>query len=141
MIVVDVNVLVAAFVRSHPNHSRAARLLATAFEDLSPVVIPDVVWSGFARLATGAIHPSILATWTDVRQFAHDLQSDPRYAVGVRGLNGGIDTFLGLCDQTGAMRNLVSDAYIAAIALENDCPVASFDRDFVRFEGLAVVSE
>lgn len=39
-----------------------------------------------------------------------------------------------------AAANLVPDAYIAAMAIEHDCAVATFDRDFRRFDGLRVVT-
>jgi toxin-antitoxin system PIN domain toxin len=140
MIVIDVNVLIGAFFESHPEHVRAQRLLTKAFMGYAPVVIPDVVWSGFARIATALPQVSPRATWADVRAFAGRLRSDPRCA-GVRGLNGDIDTFMELSERVEARRNLVTDAYIAAIALENNCPVASFDRDFARFDGLELVHD
>jgi toxin-antitoxin system PIN domain toxin len=141
MIVIDVNVLIGSLFASHPEHQRAGRLLTKAFVDFAPVVIPDVVWSGFARIATGLPQVSDRATWTDVLAFTRALRADPRYAAGVRGLAGEVDTFLELCERVGARRNLVTDAYIAAIAFELDCPVASFDQDFTRFAGLTLVSQ
>ncbi len=36
----------------------------------------------------------------------------------------------------GAGGNLVNDAHLAALALENKATVVSFDRDFARFEGV-----
>jgi predicted nucleic acid-binding protein len=38
-----------------------------------------------------------------------------------------------------AWGNLVPDAYLASIARAYAVPVASFDRDFRRFEGLEVI--
>lgn len=38
--------------------------------------------------------------------------------------------------QTGTAGNLVSDAHLAALALEHDATVISFDRNFGRFEGV-----
>ncbi len=37
----------------------------------------------------------------------------------------------------GAGGNLVSDAYLAALAVEDRCTVVSYDHDFGRFEGVA----
>ncbi|MDR0627728.1 MAG: hypothetical protein LBG11_10830 [Bifidobacteriaceae bacterium] len=49
MIVVDVNGLVAAFVTGHEFHESGLRTQRRALTDLSPALIPDVVWSGFVR--------------------------------------------------------------------------------------------
>lgn len=38
------------------------------------------------------------------------------------------------------MANLVPDAYIATVAITHGCPVATFDRDFRRFDDLTVVT-
>jgi predicted nucleic acid-binding protein len=35
-----------------------------------------------------------------------------------------------------SLGNLVGDAHLAALALEHGATVASFDRDFARFEGV-----
>lgn len=37
-------------------------------------------------------------------------------------------------------RDLVSDAHLAALAIENDASLCSHDRDFLRFKGLKVVN-
>jgi predicted nucleic acid-binding protein len=39
-----------------------------------------------------------------------------------------------------ATGNLVPDAYIASVVLGYDCPVATFDRDFRRFDGPRIVT-
>lgn len=39
--------------------------------------------------------------------------------------------------QAGARGNLVTDAYLAALAIESGCELVSMDRDFSRFEGLS----
>jgi toxin-antitoxin system PIN domain toxin len=36
----------------------------------------------------------------------------------------------------GATANLVSDAHLAALAVEHNCALQSTDRDFARFQGL-----
>jgi len=42
----------------------------------------------------------------------------------------------GLLAGVGTAGNLVPDAHLAALALEYDATVISFDRDFGRFEGV-----
>ena len=42
----------------------------------------------------------------------------------------------GLLAGSGTAGNLVNDAHLAALALEHNATVVSFDRDFGRFEGV-----
>jgi toxin-antitoxin system PIN domain toxin len=140
MIVLDVNVLIGAFFQAHPNHGPAAALLRRAMTELGPVIVPDVVWSGFIRIATGAPLFRTPATWSQVKQFVQDIQVHTA-GLEIRGLKGPMLGLIDLAERAGATGNLVSDAYIAAVALENGCPVATFDRDFTRFPGLVVVNQ
>ena len=40
------------------------------------------------------------------------------------------------CSATGAGGNLVSDAHLAALAMQYDATVISYDNDFSRFPGV-----
>ena len=42
----------------------------------------------------------------------------------------------GLLAEVGAGGNLVSDAHLAALALENDATLITYDSDFGRFAGV-----
>ena len=42
----------------------------------------------------------------------------------------------GLLTEVGAGGNLVSDAHLAAIAVEHDATIVTFDLDFQRFRGV-----
>jgi len=64
---------------------------------------------------------------------------DPGYCRSIRNLPAPLDTFFDLCRSVEARGNLVFDAYLAAIAIANHCPLASFDRAFTRFPGLRLV--
>jgi len=54
------------------------------------------------------------------------LQPGPRYW----------EIFEQLCIATGARGNLITDAAIAALAIEHDCELITTDRDFRRFPGV-----
>jgi predicted nucleic acid-binding protein len=43
--------------------------------------------------------------------------------------------FLDLIRHCNAKGNLITDAYLAALAIENGCRFLTFDRDFARFPG------
>ena len=44
--------------------------------------------------------------------------------------------FARLCRESGAIGNLVPDAFLAALALEHGCELITNDGDFARFKGL-----
>jgi predicted nucleic acid-binding protein len=44
--------------------------------------------------------------------------------------------FTNACQSTNAAGNLVTDAHLAALAMEHDCELASSDTDFAKFPGL-----
>lgn len=46
------------------------------------------------------------------------------------------DVLSGLLAETGSGGNLVNDAHLAALAIEHDAVLVSFDTDFARFRGL-----
>lgn len=139
MIVVDVNVLVAAFRQDHPHHDAALPWLTDALSGDDDVVVPDAVWTGFLRIVTlpGAFrNPSPLA---EASAFIHDVVSADAYLTAAPLLESAT-RLVALCTESQATGNLVPDAYIASVALGYDCPVATFDRDFRRFDGLRIVT-
>jgi predicted nucleic acid-binding protein len=46
------------------------------------------------------------------------------------------ELFEALCRSAGARGNLVTDAYLAALAIDNGCEWITTDRDFARFPSL-----
>ncbi|MFT4122564.1 MAG: PIN domain-containing protein [Microbacteriaceae bacterium] len=138
MIVLDVNVLVAAHLAEHPDHETAHVFLSSVLTD-DAVLVPDAVWSGFLRVVTNRRIFAIPATLAAATEFVRAVVAAPGY-IHVTGLVDGIDPFLDLCTVSEATANLVPDAYIAAVAMAHGCAVATFDRDFRRFDGLSIVT-
>lgn len=137
MILVDVNVLVAASVIRHPDHESARRFLVERLSS-DEVLVPDAVWSGFVRVATSRRVFEKPLTLSEAASYVNAITRAPGYR-SVPGLADGIESFLDMCAAYGATGNLVSDAYIAAVARAHACPVATFDRDFGRFEGIEAI--
>lgn len=136
MIVVDVNVLVAAHRGDHPEHDRARTFLQDALAS-DTVIAPDLVWAGFLRVVTNRRIFPVPTPLGDAVAFVRAVLS-----ASTRRPPGGIelvDAFLDLALASNAAGDLVPDAYIASVAIENGCPVATFDRDFRRFDGLRIV--
>ncbi|MCL2316001.1 MAG: PIN domain-containing protein [Actinomycetia bacterium] len=139
-VVLDVNILVAAHQPLHAHHDLAARWLSHHLSGATgSVVVPDIVWAGFARVTTNlhAFNPP--ATPQDAALFAEAVTRAPAYC-GIAGLADGVQPFFGTVVRAQARGNLVTDAYIAAVALQLGAAVATFDRDFRRFDGLRIVT-
>ena len=136
MILPDVNTLVYAFRRNTEHFEDYAGWLNATVAGTEPILLPDVVLTGFLRVVTNrriftdpAPAPAALAfvealraspvgralSPTDAawRQLARFISNDP-YIVG----------------------NLVPDAWIAALAVTSGARVATADAGFARFEGL-----
>lgn len=139
MIVVDVNVLVPAFREDHPDHAGAYSWLSDALSAAaSSVVVPDLVWVGFVRIVTHRRVFAVPSPLVAVQAFVSAVRSSPGYH-GLEASGDIIDEFLRLAVEADAVGNLVPDAYIAAVARSYACPVATFDRDFRRFDRLQLV--
>jgi len=132
VIVVDVNVLVAAYLTRQTMHTTARAWLAELLST-GEVAVPDVVWSGFSRIVTNPSITNPPATWSDVRSFIAAVQRHPSYREDIRGMLAPLGSFAILCQETKAVGNKVSDAYIAAIAIDHNAGLASWDSDFSAF--------
>jgi toxin-antitoxin system PIN domain toxin len=137
--VLDVNVLIAADRRDHPEHLATKSWL----EDLlsrtgTNVIVPDLVWVGYLRIVTNRRVFAVPTTVGEATEFVRAVCAAPGY-LAAPGLPEGLAPFLALCQESRASANLITDAYIAAVARVNACPVATFDRDFRRFDGISLV--
>ena len=94
MIVLDVNVLVAAFIVSHSHHDSARRFVQTALQGVGGVGVPDVVWSGLVRTVTNPRVVDPPATWAEVRAFVDAIQRNGGYRPQVRAITSPLSTFL-----------------------------------------------
>ena len=135
MIVPDLNLLLYAHNDGATRHSAAHQWWATLFQGDDTVGIPWVVATGFIRLMSNPtlieppLSPSAAADF--VRHwFSHEHISplnptDNHLAI--------LSLYLNI---PGSGRSLVTDAHIAALALEHDATVHTGDSDFSRFPGL-----
>lgn len=97
--------------------------------------LSDLVVSGFLRIVT---HPRVFevpSAWADAIRFAEQLREQPNCVAIAPGPHHW-EIFARLCKSAAAKGNLVSDAYLAALAIEHGCEWITTDRDFSRFPGL-----
>jgi uncharacterized protein len=135
MILCDVNVLVYAFRQDVEQHSTYRAWLEQVVNGDEPLAVSGAVASGFLRVVTNRrifVEPSRLGS---AFRFLDELRSAPT-AVPVQEGPRHWAIFEGLCTKVGARGNLVPDAYLAALAIEAGCTLASADRGFARFPGL-----
>lgn len=138
MIVLDVNVLVAAFRADHVHHDRVRPWLEETLRSSTPIGVPDIAWVGFIRLCTNPRVFSVVSTIDETLEFVRAFSAQPGY-VHLGGLKDGIEPFLDTVGSSSAAGNLITDAYIATIALSLAAGVGTLDRDFRRFDGLRIV--
>lgn len=135
MKVVDLNVLVYATDTASKHHGTAAPWFDGVMETTETVGLPTAVTVGFVRLLTNprvmrrpldsGAALAIVAAWLERANVAVPQPTARHYAV------------MGdLLAATGTGGNLVSDAHLAALAIEHGAELWSYDTDFLRFPGL-----
>ncbi len=135
MIVPDLNLLVYAHDGGAPHHHAARRWWEDLVNGPERIGVPWVVSTGFVRLMT---HPRVLsrpATPERAVDYVREWFSFPQ----VVPINPGADHLAHLrrnLAAAGVGANLVTDAHVAAVAMEYQAEVHSNDADFGRFPGL-----
>lgn len=131
----DVNVLVYAINPDALQHVAARRWLEAAYVDPAGVAFAWATLAGFLRISTLR---GILATplsIVDALRFVDEWLAHPHARIV-----GPTDRHVSLLGRMliGAGRggNLVSDAHLAALAIEHGAVLGTFDADFERFAGL-----
>lgn len=135
MRIVDLNLLLYALDEQSPRHDAASAWLGAALNGRGTVGLPWVVLLGFLRLSTkGAV-------------FARPLAPDEALDVVDGWLAQSVVTIVApgrrhaavlreLLAEVGAGGNLVTDAHLAALAIEHGAEICSTDADFSRFPGV-----
>lgn len=129
----DVNVLIYAHRQDAPDHDRYADWLRTLTESDEPFAIADTVLAGFLRIVT---NPRIFDPPTPMKTalaFCQRLVDWPRASL-ISPSRRHWEIFASLCQDIRGP--LVSDAYVAALAIEHGCELITTDADFARFRGL-----
>jgi hypothetical protein len=128
-------VLVYAHRADSPLHVEMRAWLEAQINADAAYGLSDLVVSGFLRIVT---HPRVFevpSAWPDAIRFAEQLRDQPNCVAIVPGPHHW-EIFARLCKSAAAKGNLVSDAYLAALAIEHGCEWITTDRDFSRFPGL-----
>jgi hypothetical protein len=133
--IVDANVLLYAVNTAAPRHAEARSWLDGALAGREPVGFAWTVLLAFLRLTT---HPAVFPrplTVGEATEIVRAWLAQPA-AIVVDPTPRHADLLAGLLAEAGTAANLVGDAHLAALALEHDAVLVSFDADFGRFAGL-----
>ncbi len=135
MILVDANLLLYAEDSLSEHHEMARAWWDEQLSGSAPVALCWPVLSAFIRIGTNArLHRRPLTlkeavgrvqSWLDQPCVRILIPSDQHWPVFQQMLRAG-----------NATANLVSDAHLAALAVEHNCVLYSTDTDFARFRGL-----
>lgn len=135
MIFVDANILLYAEDSTSRHHELARQWWDAQLSNSEPVGLSWPVLNAFIRVGTNTrlhqrpltVHEAVdrVQSWLD-QPCVRILQPTDRH--------WGI--FQSLLVQGNAVANLVSDAHLAALAIEHNCVLQSSDADFSRFPGL-----
>ncbi len=135
MLLLDANVLIYAFRPDMPEHSRAKEWLEEKLGDEVPLALHEFSELAFLRITTNRRAMSQPSTLEEGLRFLEVLRACP--------LVSQLDTgpqhrkiFTRLCREHRLAGNDLTDAFVAAIAIEAGVTLVSADRGFARFRGL-----
>jgi uncharacterized protein len=135
MIVPDVNLLLYAYDSDSPFHAKASVWWQRSLSGSEPIGIPQPIIFAFLRLSTsGRIFQNPMSA-SEAAGHIRSWLKQPQVQVLEPGAKH-IEQTLQLLEHIGTAGNLVTDAQIAALAIEYEAVLHTTDTDFMRFPNL-----
>ena len=135
MIVLDANILLYAYNSDSPFYDKARKHLEALLSNPEPVGIPIQCIYAFLRLLTNPIVSGRQISVKDATATVDEWLVQPHVSVLYPGERHW-EILKRLAVQGHALGNLISDAAIAATAIEYGGVIHTNDRDFARFPGV-----
>lgn len=135
MILLDANILLYAYDQSAKEHERAKGWLEEVLSRPRPVRIAWVTILAFLRISTDPRALLEPLTMGDASTAVGGWLSQPQVAI-LQPSDRHWEILHSLLQVGQARSRLVTDAHIAALALEHGATLCTNDRDFARFPGL-----
>ncbi len=135
MILVDANVLLYAEDSRNPHHAQARGWWDEQLSGSEPVCLCWTVVSAFIRIGTNARVFNRPLTPDEATDRVTSWMAQPCVRI-VRPIERHWDVFRSLLLDAEARGNLVTDAHLAALAIEHGYKLCSTDSDFARFPRL-----
>ncbi|AFM26676.1 type II toxin-antitoxin system VapC family toxin [Desulfomonile tiedjei] len=135
MILVDANILLYAEDSLHPRHEQARSWWDTQLSGTETVCLCWTVLCAFIRIGTNS---RVFETPLSLEQALARVQSwlDQPCTRIIRPTERHWTILQQMLVEGQAVANLVTDAHLAALAIEHGCELASTDSDFARFTKL-----
>ena len=135
MIILDTNVLVYAVNEDSPMHAIARSFVEAKLRSHEEIGLPWLSIIGFIRITT---LPNILKIRLSSSHALAQVDrwlNHPNVTTPEPGKRH-FQIMQSLILAAGQAANLTNDAHLAAIAIERNATMVSFDQDFARFSGL-----
>lgn len=135
MKILDVNLLLYAIDAASPHHAAARNFLLRAVRSDETIAVPWVVTLAFLRLSTLRRAGQTILPLEEALEFVDTLMASPNVTAIAPGPRHWA-VLRELLVHVGVRGNLVMDAHLAALAIENGAELCSADTDFARFPRL-----
>lgn len=135
MLLADVNAFIYAHRPESPRAHEHRDWLESVLAGTEPFGVSELVLSAFVRTVTNHRVYKEPTPPEVALSFCSAILGSPA-AVRVRPGPRHWEIFTGMCSTVGARGNIVPDAYLAALALEQGATWVTTDRGFARFPGL-----
>jgi hypothetical protein len=132
MLLLDVNIVLAAHRDDHPHHTAVRAWFDHLVTGTDPFAVPIGVWASFLRLATNRRIFTVPTPLPEAFTFLDAVRAQPNHVQLAPGRRH-LEILREVCEQTDATGDLIPDAVLAALAVEHDAEVITLDRDFARF--------
>jgi uncharacterized protein len=135
MIILDSNVLMYSLHTDFIQHPIARSFLQRQLQSIETIGLPWVSVLAFIRLSTSLKTLQHRLTPSQALDQVNLWLNHPRVSTPEPGRRH-FQIMQSLLLSAGQAANLTNDAHLAAIAIERDATMVSFDHDFARFSGL-----
>lgn len=135
MILPDINLLIYAYNEDAPHHAAAKAWWEACLSGTEPVGIAWAVLLGFIRLMSN--RRVLLEPMQPQEALDHcrSWLAQPNSRILIPGPTH-LDVLMNLLRDSPVSTNLITDAHLAALAIEHQAELHSNDSDFSRFSGL-----
>ncbi len=139
MILTDANILIYAYNESSPEHRAARSWLRTTLASFEPVAFSWITLMAFVRVATNKRIFTKSYSTNEAFEVVENWLSAPGSLILTPG-DEHLTIVKRLAHESGVYGATLTDAHIAALAIEHGVPLATTDNDFKSFKGLKLLN-
>ena len=138
MILLDANILLYTHNASSTHHLESKKWIEKAMDRQEEIGLAWITILAFLRLAT---NPAVYTAPLSVKEATGiiDAYLSRSHVLIVHPTNEHWKILSDLVRDTQSNRHLVSDAHLAALAMEHNAAICTNDRDFQRFKGIKIL--